>query len=252
MVWEKVQNFVGQVETAVSHWCMEQLGLSVDNFLDQLNYLSQDLDKLSHPEGGWSKEVKSLVFGDWSKDIVGFFEACHELVENYEGDVYEVASKVQLQDAWQYNRAIYEWVPEEAQKEFEKEPPEAQGALIPIQDLWYELQLFHRGLWHLPFNEARLVVNPHVSLEENEQGCGVEKYYGTRPFLLKRSCQVSKKLDPWRKFLSEEEKTVFESFREPRVLNSELLECGLIQAVGEPRRVLSEWLRDKVLVEESI
>ena len=78
--WDKVQALVGQIETSISQWLMDEIGLDAKAYLERMNSLSDRIDELSDPSSGtWSLSVREFLWGDWFGREGEFFERCADL-----------------------------------------------------------------------------------------------------------------------------------------------------------------------------
>ena len=245
MFWEKVQNLVGQIETALSHFCMEELSLPVDNYIKTLDTMAAHIGDLSDAKTkGWTRQVQKKLFGPYADREESFYLECYKIIVKNKDRLFEIAESVPLKDTWKYHRALYDWFSKEAQEEVVFAPPKGEGRIVSISDLWYELKLFHRDLWRLPFNEGSLLLNPKVVLAENKGDSAIRSHFGCKPFRL--SIMGNAKVE-WETYLTEKEYHALSFFKQTRKLDSRLLENSAIKALDDPRASLSYWIRLKAL-----
>ena len=246
MFWEKIQGIMGQIETALSQWCMEQLGLDPQGYFEAFGTFADKVPEASNLDTrGWSEAIRRELYGPWYGKESEFFMACHDAIESFEGDLHQLASSRQLFDNWTFDRGFQEWLPADALLDFSP-VPETRGRPIPIEDLWYEIKLFHRNLWSLPFGDGPVGLSPHAQIKENPQSTGIEQHYKQKPCIV--AFQKPEDRSPrFEVYISSEEAAVLRFFRSPKAIDGDLLEEAPLLGLAEPRESLSEWLRRGIL-----
>lgn len=251
MFWEKIQGLVGQIETAIAHWCMDELGLPIETYIERFDQVAQDIEHLSCPTNhGWSPDIRKKLFGQWAGKEREFFHECFKLVYKNKDRLFDIAKSQPLYDTWQYNRALYEWFSTEAKKEIEIPPPKKAGQIVSISDLWYELQLFHRDLWKIPFNESAYKLNPKVIIQENNRDDKIAAFYKGKPFHLKFLKDTSKEEIEWDIFIDQRESDFAKLFETPKSIDASILESKEASHLKDCRATISHWLRLKVLISD--
>ena len=241
LFWEKVQGFVGQIETALSQWCMESLGVNLEDYFQVYKDWSQDMDAMhNEATGAWSQGFLKELHGEWYGRESEFLLACGDLVSSYEGDLYQVAALRKIHDNWHYDVAFQEWLPDEAREEFE-DVPDQPGDAIPVADLWYELKLNHKQLWDIPFNEGPFVLDPSLKVQANNREDALGMHFEKRSH--KIVSNIPGGVEGAHLLVTETEAEALRLFTEPVVLDSELLEEPSFKKLADGRAFLSYLLR---------
>ncbi len=247
MFWEKVQGLMGQIETALAQWCITQLGGDLDHYFGVWDSMALELDACSDQEG-WAKSIKERLFEFWQGTDEEFFVACHKLVSDPKHDLYQIARGFQLKDSRKFNSAFYAWLPESMQTELDK-PRDEIGRPIAIDTLWYELKLYHRNLWQLPFGESAHGLSSRAKLAPNPGADAVDQFYRDRPMKLTFRASGSPTEIQFEIYLTHLESKALELFQKPQVFDASLFEKAEIRALKSPRTKLAEWLRLGLLEE---
>ena len=160
--WEKLQSLMGQLETALSQWCMASLGIDPANTMGVLNSFDveshlKDFDRdivqgssttsstaSSIDLSAWPPDIYRQLWGKWFGREIDYYTACVDLLEQYQGDLFEIASGVELLNPDIFERNLRNTLQPEAQIVLDQEVP--IGRAMPISDLWYMVQLAYRNL----------------------------------------------------------------------------------------------------------
>ena len=243
--WEKVQALVGQVETALAQWCMAEVGIDLNQYIEQLNGLASCISDVTEPDtGAWTESARQTLFGDWFGKELRFFEKCADLVMSCREDLYEIACSRALGVAFAYERAVEEGLDAEQLREIDL-LPENPGQPIRVANLWYQLDLATKRLWEIPFNEAEVSLHNDVRFEKNAGDDALSAIYRDKPLYV----EVPEKNGTLsRLFLSEAEVRVLRLFGSPRIVGEALLETAEMQALDDAKAFLAECLRRQILI----
>ncbi len=243
--WEDMQTFVGQVEYALERWCMNEVGIKADGYIDRLNGLAGQIDTLSDPlTGTWKEHAYRTLWGDWFGRENEFFEACGKRVMERRDDLYEIARRQIMVRPLAYERAERLAVPEEHRHEAPPIPGD-DSETVPIDALWYKLELAHRRLWELPFNEGAILLGPDVTIEPKTSAHLTLPVFDDKPYVATR-CPDDRIIDTF--YLTGEEEAALKYFKKPQVVGERLFETKEIVALEDPREFLAKCLRRRFLV----
>ena len=248
--WEKVQALLGQVETALAQWCMGEVGIDVDAYMATLDAFEDALDAVTDTDtGAWSEEARRALFGEWFGRETRFFEQCAELVMDHRGDLYGIACRQTLRVAFGYERAVEAALPEQQLAEIDP-LPKNPGDPIPIETLWYQLQLATKRLWELPFNEAEVGRHPDVAILDNPRDDVLANIHGDKPHFVVVPREPDDTEPAQRLFLSEAEASVLALFDPPQIIGESLLERPELTALDDAKGFLAECMRRRILVSQ--
>jgi len=162
--WDVVLDLVGQVETALAQWCMDEVGLAHETYVERLNELASDIPSMSDVDTlAWSQHAHSVLWGDWLGREVDFLEACGRLVMVHRHELFDIARQQAGRVALTYVNNLRLTIAEEIRHE----APEVATINIerwPIDPSWYRLQLIERQLWELPFHQGPIVLSEAVEI----------------------------------------------------------------------------------------
>ena len=239
--WEKVQSLVGQVETAVAQWCMTRLGFDLDRYFMVFENWSQRIDDTYDAKtGGWSECFLRELHQDFYGKEAEFYRACAKELSDFSGDVFEEISCFKIRDNWNYQSSFHSWLCEESRAEF---GADMQGAGVPVspRDLWYELQLNHRELWSIPFNEAEYRLAPGITIQKNMRDSALGEHFSDNAYQVVSS--DSALIDQASAFITRQEAASLKLFEAPRQITGELLSAYPFADCQDPRALVSFWLR---------
>ncbi len=145
--WERVQALVGQIEFALSQWLMQENGIPADRYVRCLDEFAKTTDAFARREDkSWPPELLKELWGPWYGREAEFFQACTELAQQRQDNLFELACGVELQQPFSYETLLRASLPARLQNELDSEGPTC-GEPIAIEDLWYMLQKAHHDLW---------------------------------------------------------------------------------------------------------
>ena len=236
--WAAIQALVGLSETVIGQWAMDRVGLDCAVYFSRLDSLANDVEALSAPgEAGWSLTARQALWGPWLGREVAFFEACAAEVTARREDLHRIASGRPLWEARVLERAVLEWLPPALREEA---PGPSRGEPVPVEDLWYRVQLEARRLWDLPFGEGPVALAPGARIVANPGKDPVERLRGGWPYRVGQGDQ--------RLFLTDAETRALRLFESPRALDEALFERPEVRALDDPRDFLSRCMRRGILV----
>lgn len=247
--WDEIEDFVGQVETALSQWAMGKAGIEVDAYIERRNCLAGRMASLSGENSkSWSKEVRARLFGDFFGREEAFFEACADHVASHRDQLWQIASKQPIQNADEYDRAVDNLVagaqPEEINT-FSKSKVEPTS----LSRLWRLLTTATDNLWKLPFNVGTVVLSEQIVVEDNPKNDPVSRLYESKPFRL--ICRTKGETDDEDEtaevFLTTAERDVLRFFEVPRTISQSLFDRPELSAIDNPKDFLAECLRCGIL-----
>ncbi len=245
--WDKIQALVGQIETSICQWVMDEIGLDTKNYIERMNLLSDKMDELSDPSSGtWSLSTRKFLWGEWFNREREFFEKCADLLIERRDQLYEIACNRDPFEAFQYEHALKYWIPSDFR---DKVPhlPEEQGTPVPISALWYELQLATRQLWELPYNEGSVILSDRVIIEENPQDDTLSQIYENKPYML--SLLPKDGSTPNRiLFLTDDETKTLRRLKTAHVIGERLFDTIEITEKEIAKEFLAECMRRQILV----
>jgi len=235
--WDALQALVGLVETVVAQWAMTEVGLDSDDYYTRLDATSDKIAELSAPEG-WSRQAREVLWGEWFGRERAFFEACAQQVMDHRDELFAIACATPLREARAYERAVHAWIPAGLRDEL---PPLSVGEPVPIEALWYSLQLKTRQLWELPFNEGAVVLAPGAVVATNPRDDRASQLRSGWSSMITTG-------DDKRLYLTADEARALELFSAPQILGEALFARPEIKALDDARRLLAECLRRGLLV----
>ena len=239
--WERLQELVAHLEVALAQWAMDRLGFGHAFYVTRLDSLADRISACTDPAtGGWSQEVRELLWGEYFGREVEFYRRCADLVMEHHADLHAIARDTPVRHAMEFERAIRQWMPEEIRGDVPP-VPEGEGGGEPIPSLWYKLQLAHRNLWQLPFGETPVVLAAGADLQPNPRDDLEAQLDEDKEFVVR--------LEKARVFLTADQARALRLFETPQLLDERLLERPEITALDDPREFLAVFMRRSVLVE---
>jgi len=144
--WEHLQDFVSQIETALSQWALSEIGFDLETYFSRFNQLSKEIDASSIPKTkAWSEMARKILFDDWYGNEISLFKRCAEVVIDNKNNLYEIASKQKLMQAKTFDDAARATLLKSFSSHLVAESLPI-GEPVPITDIWYSLQLANRNL----------------------------------------------------------------------------------------------------------
>ncbi len=235
--WEILQLFVGQLETILGQWAMEQVGLDSAAYIRRLDGLAGEVGSLA-ADGGWFEKVRRHLWAEWFGREVEFLERCADQLMAHRQQLFTIACNLPLREPLAYERALRQWIPEPARSEV---PAVSDVAPTPLSALWYRVQLEYRRLWQLPFDEGPVRLADGVVITVNS-GDDRRAVVCTGPWMVRSGEQ--------RIFVPESERRALNLFESPQTVGEALLQTPEFKALDDPRAFLSWCLRRKILVEQ--
>ena len=229
--WQAMQNFMGQMETAVAQWAMEQCGIDPTAYFQRYDGLADKMDNLVQESGAWSAEAARELWGSDSPDIEAFYKACGQRVLDEREQLFELVADRKLLRPHRFDLAFRDRLGPALKAELD-DTGGVGGDPIAPRDLWYQLDLAHRHLWQLP------ETGKHVKLSEKAQWQDREddRY------------PVKLHVGKARLYLTTAEKRYMEQFSSPLPVNNDLV-FGSDDVDG--RRLLTEALAKGILQVQS-
>jgi hypothetical protein len=245
--WNKIQALVGQIETSICQWVMDEIGLDAKRYIERMNSLSDKIDTLSDPSSGtWSFSIRKFLWGEWFGQECEFFEKCADLVIEQRDRIYEIACNQYPFEAFQYEHALKYWIPS-AYRDEVPPLPEKQGIPVSISDLWYALQLASRQIWELPYNEGSVVLSNQVIIEKNPRDDTLSQIYENKPYilyLLQKDGGVPNRI----LFLTDDETKTLRLLKTAQVIDEQLFDTIEISEKEAAKAFLAECMRRQILV----
>lgn len=243
--WDRVQALAGHMESSLAQWAMGRAGLKHGRYLSRMNSLAADVPELARRESmAWPAEALKHLWGPLLGQQEAFFKACAEQVMARRSELYTLACAHPFAEAVEYEAALSQAIPDQYCDDSPAEAGEP-GQFLPIETLWYQLQLATRNLWALPFGEGPVVLSPRMALGPNPGDDVLARRASDRPW-----CVHGPGADPGqevRLFLSAAEAALLRLFEQPRVLGEALLERAEVEAVDDARGLMARWVRWGVL-----
>lgn len=212
--WEHVQAAAGQIEYALSWWCMREVGLAPDEYLQRFDDLSTALvaGKLNSWE--WPEEARRVLWQDWFGREEEYFRACATAVHAQKDRLYEIACQVPLKRPDLFEHTFRSILNKSLRDELDLDSP--QGTPEAIESLWYRLTLAHRNLWHLPPPETPFLVNPAATITENPCSSVMDRHYQALAFKVT--------VDGVDHYLNHDEMIFLKRFEQPTTVSHDLFD----------------------------
>lgn len=247
--WERFQDLLRQAEVALYQRAMTEVGIDSTDYNRRLDSLADRIGEVADPQtGGWTSWARETLFGDFFGNEISFFEKCADFVVENKDKLYEIATTQKTTMAFRYEKALEHGLTEAQRREIQY-LPDTMGEPVPVEDLWYKLQLATRRLWELPFNEGTVKLNPNASIETNKKQDVLSKLHGDRPMVVVVPVD-GKSSESVCVYLIQEQADLLQLFTEPRVLGEAVFELPEIANFSGARDFLAECLRRSVLVHQ--
>ena len=245
--WSSVQTLVGQVEIALSQWCLEELGYDVKGYARRLSSLAKNIKNVSDPKShGFTAKALKTIWGDLYGKELETYKKCAELVSENRDYLWEIACDTKIFDAEDFDQAILKNVPKSLQHQIDEEEWETGCEASLPQDLWRELRKNYYKLWQLPTHPVTL--NRKIEILENKAASASDIVYKKQPFKLHMRERRGSKEDDFVLYLSKNESEILETFREPRTIDWRFLAGDLAKAHPDVKSFLMEASAKKILV----
>ena len=235
-LWASVHALLGTAETAAAQWAMGEAGLPWSLQAARMAELADDLDSLSTPDEGWTVDALRHLWGEWSGREEAFYGACIAALRSDRVGLFDRLAHWDTTDAVAFEQAVRDWVPHEHRHEV---PPIAEDGVVrvPIDDLWYRLQLKIRDLWALPLGEGVVRWGDRVRLAPPS---------GRLPLLMGGLNRVAGAERIF--WFTDDQVALFRRFAPGCRIDTLLLESPEAEALEDVRGFLSECLRRGILV----
>src|SRR5690606_10452149 len=96
----------------------------------------------------WSEQDRKLLWGSWFNREKEFYLLCAQKILEKKDQLFEIACSTPILEPEQYEARFRDSLSSELKEELDEEIP--AGTFVPIETLWYRLNLAHRNLWRLP------------------------------------------------------------------------------------------------------
>lgn len=241
--WDQLQAMVAQVESALSQWCMDELGLAHAAYVRTLDEAAQDLPALSDPgSSAWSEAALAMMWGSWRGRELEFLRGCAELVAQHAEQLFDIARDQPAREALVYEARLRAFVPERDRHEAHVLATH-NSERRPIDDDWHMVQVRAKKLWALPFGEAPVVLSPETRLADNPRDDAWSRHVAQPHMVETRNAQGQRV----REFIDAQQLALLQLFVAPQRLGEALLERPEIRAVDGARKFLAQCLRCGVL-----
>jgi Fe-S-cluster containining protein len=240
--WESVQELVGQIESALTYWSMEQAGLCPKSYNDRMNELASDVRSLSDGNGRWTKKAREYLFAGFYGQELAFFDRCAEAVSQNRDKLWDIANSQQIYSPEKFDKAQLAMIPKSLKTEIDPEDYEDGEALTP-KAMWRSL----RGRYHKLFSnvQGRLILNPKVDFFDNDFDGAEENHYADRAVIMSFLTRKGSAKYDWQLFVDKSTKKLLTEFTKPQRPTPQHLRRFQRCKFGK----LDEWLAKKVLIE---
>lgn len=242
-LWGLVQAVAGSAETAVAQWAMGEVGLSAAQVFRAMDGLSEQVPAWVEGQRRWSEEALDAIWGAHRGAEEAFFVACAEQVQAQQEELLSIASGWTLQEPALYQQALKAALPAASQEIF---PQIDDGTVerIPLDELWYRLQLAERELWAVPFGDTvRLAPGAELETAASQERLPILIGGARRALTVPRADEEPLVLYP-----SGPEAQALGLFASTQTLNEALMERPELTALDDARAFLAEYLRHGALV----
>ncbi len=214
--WERVQGMAGQIETALSQWAMDQVGIDVVPYFKRFDELSHGMIENKQSSWNWSEHDRNVLWGEWYGREKEFYIKCAELLKENVNELFEIACNIQILEPELYESRFRESLTPELRKELDDEI--SKGSPVPVENLWYKLNLSHRNLWRLPEPGEKFILNAALTIIPNTGATEIDAHHSQYPYILVLS------VSPERRFYaSEHEHEFLQEFAAPKAVTHDFL-----------------------------
>lgn len=214
--WERVQGMAGQVETALSQWAMDEAGVDIVTYFKRFDQLSQGMFEGKTDSWNWSEHDRSILWGEWFGKEKEFYIKCAEILKENIDELYEIACNVQILEPELYESRFRESLTPELKKELDDEM--SKGSPVPVENLWYKLNLSHRNLWRLPEPGEKFILNAELTITENTRETAIDAHHSQYPFILVLLGSSERKF-----YTSADEHEFLKQFETPKAVTHDFL-----------------------------
>jgi len=243
--WEQTQALVGQVEAVLCQWALEQAGFSVSNYMNTLDGMSDQLDKVASPNGGWTAAARKELFGEHFGKEIELYKACAKAIYDNREDLWQIANEHPILEASKFETTQIKMVPEEFSSEID-ETDFSDGETLAPKEIWKKLKKTHKRLWNAP--DQKLLLNKKAFIHKNEKDDQESKHNKDKPYVLEFLTKKDSDSYEWRNFLSKKEYQLLNEFTKPKKISSKLDKKHKSKEIPEPNKRITEWFGKKVLV----
>jgi Fe-S-cluster containining protein len=214
--WERVQGMAGQVETALSQWAMEEAGVDVVPYFKRFDQLSQGMIEGKTDSWNWSEHDRSILWGEWYGKEKEFYIKCAEMIRENRNELYEIACNVPILEPELYESRFRDSLTPELRKELDEEM--SKGSPVPVENLWYKLNLSHRNLWRLPEPGEKFILNAELTISENTGETEIDAHHHQYPYILVLRGSAERKF-----YASSDEHEFLMQFKTPKAVTHNFL-----------------------------
>ncbi|MFW7380567.1 MAG: hypothetical protein ACOH5I_17275 [Oligoflexus sp.] len=248
--WGKVQTLGSQVETSLAQWSLRELGFDLDRYIKRFNRLAPKIKKLADPvTGGWLPEVQEELWGDWADRKVELFLATAQLISEHRDELWDIANSQEIMEASKFDQAMVRMVPKELEGQVDEGDWEEGGEMVFPRELWKRCFQSYQKLWDIKYGGYRLARK--VAIRENAGESAEDQYYAKYPFCLEYRAGSRSKEVEWRRYLSQDEKSLLDQFTAGQTLDWRLISQVKHQTEMDVRRFLAEMVASRVLMKSS-
>lgn len=141
--WEHLQTYMVQVEMALDQWCLEQLGFSVEAYVERLASLVPTMkDVCRTSDGVWSAKARRHIWGDWYGQELDIYRACAALVRKHENDLRAICEAQVIREADAFEIEAAKLVPAKHRGEIEDDFDPERVPYRPSR-LWKSVERAH-------------------------------------------------------------------------------------------------------------
>jgi Fe-S-cluster containining protein len=246
--WERAQELVTQVESVLQQWVLEEVGFDTAAYYKRLDDLSESLEQVSKKSNGWTNQALEHLWFDWYGKEGDLLRLCGEAVSDNRKRLWEIANTFKMKEASKFERQQIATVPDHLKSEVEEDEWEDGEAEVP-KNIWHALKESYQQLWHLPntsYSLSHLVeINPNPKDDEESV------HFKSKAFELLYLDSEDLDTYEWKFYIGKQEKELLDHFKQPREIDSQLLEALEKAGVLQPKDQITEWLQRKVLVSDS-
>jgi Fe-S-cluster containining protein len=245
--WGHVQTLGSQVEMALSHWSLHQVGFDLERYFKTFDKLSKSILKVSGHQG-WKDEALVALWGDWYGRERELFQACAAEVARHRENLWEIANSFPIGESLNFEKALVRAVPRRLKNQVDPEDLEnAGGDSVRPRELWLQALKSYHKLWDWP--EGFFELSPRVDIRANPQATDEDRFYGSKEHLLLYYVRKDSKTVESKLYLSTEEKAVLDVFRGAAImLDWRMLDHPAMVALGRGKEFISEMIAQKILV----
>ena len=145
--WAALQELVGQVEMALSQWCLEETGYDVKAYMRTYDELAPTVTSLSdRHHHGFRSAVLQKLWGPYFGKEEEFYLACADVVVGNRERLWQIACDTPILDSKIFNHHLLKSIPESLAHHIDPEEWQTDYAPSLPMDLWIHLQDVHANL----------------------------------------------------------------------------------------------------------